>query len=210
MDGHTAHRLIEELRASGITDERVLEAMARVPRDRFVAEEDQARAWQNAAMAIGHEQTISQPVIVAHMTECVLAAGPRRVLEVGTGSGYQAAILAELVEEVHSIERIRALHERAAGVLTELGYTRVQLRHGDGAAGWPEAAPFDAAIITAGTREPGEVLGGQIREGGIIIAPLEDEHGVQWLTRLVRQGDEWQRQRLEPVRFVPLRQGVSD
>ncbi|OHV10602.1 protein-L-isoaspartate(D-aspartate) O-methyltransferase [Kushneria phosphatilytica] len=210
MNDSAAHRLIDELRASGITDERVLTVMASTPRDRFVGNADRAIAWLNTAMPIGHDQTISQPVIVARMTECVLSIAPRRVLEIGTGSGYQAAILAGLVESVHSVERIRALHERAAGVLTELGYDNVQLRHGDGADGWPEAAPFDAVILTAATREPGEVLTGQIREGGIVIAPLEDANGAQWLTRLVRRGGEWQRQRLAPVRFVPLRQGVSD
>lgn len=202
----TRMRLIKRLRDSGIKNETVLEVISQTPRHIFVDEALAHRAYEDTALPIGHSQTISQPYIVARMTELVLQSRPRRVLELGTGSGYQAAILAQLVNEVYSVERIRPLQERARKRFRELGLRNINLRHVDGSNGWPEAAPFDLIIVTAAPSEiPGDLLR-QLKEGGRMILPLGDQ--IQHLTILTRKGNQFEQQTLEPVTFVPVLSGV--
>jgi len=193
----------QQIAARGITDERVLEAMRRIPRHLFVEEALRDQAYADHPLPIGYGQTISQPYIVALMTEALELKGPEKVLEVGTGSGYQTAILAELARWVYSIERHAPLLERARRVLEALGYDNVFFRVGDGTKGWPEAAPFDAIIVTAaGPRVP-EPLLEQLAEGGRLVMPVGDEWS-QVLVKVVKRGGTFHRQTLEPVRFVKL------
>lgn len=188
-------------------DPKVLEAMANVPRDRFVPEELRDHAWDNGPLPIGHGQTISQPYVVARMTEALLAGGtPRRVLEVGTGSGYQTAVLAQLVERVWSVERIEPLLRRARERLAALGLHNVALRHSDGSWGWEAHAPFDAILVTAAPAVVPEALLAQLADGGCMVIPV-GEGGRQQLLRLVRDGDGIRRTVLDAVTFVPLVQG---
>lgn len=201
--------MVERLRASGIRDERVLVAMAKVMRHEFVEEGLASRAYEDTALPIGHEQTISQPYVVARMTEAICSQQrPGRVLEIGTGCGYQAAVLAALADEVYSIERIRALHDRARQNLRALRLVNLRLVYGDGLSGIPEAAPFDAMLIAAAaTSLPRELLS-QLRIGGIAIAPLGAEQ--QSLCRIIRTSQEkYSREILEDVRFVPLLSGLA-
>src|SRR5262245_6918002 len=159
--------LLAELRRQGIRDERVLAAIGRVPRERFVPEASRDQAWANVALPIGAGQTISQPYVVALMTEALRIAGQERVLEVGTGSGYQAAILAELAAEVVTVERHPKLAASALTLLRELGYDRIRVAVGDGTTGWPEGAPYDRIIVTAGApRVPLPLLAELSRDGG--------------------------------------------
>jgi protein-L-isoaspartate(D-aspartate) O-methyltransferase len=187
---------------------RVAQAMAKVPRERFVPPELADRAYENRPLPIGHEQTISQPFIVALMTELVDPQPTDRVLEIGTGSGYQAAVLAELVARVYTIEIVRPLGERAAEVLRQLGYRNVETRIGDGYAGWPEAAPFDAIVVTAAPDHVPQPLIDQLAPGGRLIAPIGSRYGIQQLQLLRKdaQGRIATRSVLE-VRFVPLTRG---
>ncbi len=195
--------LLAELRRQGIGDERVLGALGRVPRDRFVPEEIRHEAWANAALPIGAGQTISQPFVVALMTEALGLRGPERVLEIGTGSGYQTAILAELAAEVVSIERHARLAEGAAALLRELGYGNVAIHVGDGTTGWPAGAPYDRIMVTAaGPRVPPPLVA-QLRDGGRMVIPV-GEPDDQHLVAIDRDGTETREQRLGPVRFVPL------
>ncbi|MBA3337620.1 MAG: protein-L-isoaspartate(D-aspartate) O-methyltransferase [Chloroflexia bacterium] len=196
--------LLAELRTEGIGDERVLAAIARVPRERFVAEELRAEAWTNGALPIGAGQTISQPYVVALMTA---ALGPRptdRILEIGTGSGYQTAMLAELAGAVVSIERHAALATSAAALLDALGYRNVAVHIGDGTVGWPDSAPYDAIIVTAAApKVPVPLLDQLSLEGGRLVIPvgaLRDQD----LYRIERHGERIQERLLGPVRFVPL------
>jgi protein-L-isoaspartate(D-aspartate) O-methyltransferase len=198
--------LLAELRRQGIRDERVLAAIARVPRHRFVPEELRRDAWLNVALPIGAGQTISQPYVVAVMTEALALAGGERVLEVGTGSGYQAAILAELVGsgEVVSIERHAALARGAAALLADLGYGNVAIHVGDGTGGWPAGAPYDGVLVTAsGPRVPAPLLAQLSAAGGRMVIPV-GEPEAQYLVAIERRGDETREHRLGPVRFVPL------
>ena len=194
-----------QLRARGITDERVLAAMAELPRERFVGEGQQRRAYDDRALAIGEGQTISQPWIVAAMTSLLELTGAERVLEVGTGSGYGAAVLARCAAEVVTIERHRALADAARRVLAELGIANVEVRHGDGARGAPDRAPFDAISVTA-TAEggPPEALLAQLRPGAPLVAPVRDEAG-EHLVRL-RDG---RGEKVAAVRLVPLVAGAA-
>jgi len=186
-------------------DPRVASAIGRVPRDRFVPAEYSERAYENRPLPIGHEQTISQPFIVALMTELVDPKPTDRVLEIGTGSGYQAAVLAELVARVYTIEIVRPLGERAAEVLKSLGYRNVETRIGDGYLGWPEAAPFDAVVVTAAPDHMPQPLIDQLAPNGRLIAPVGSRFGIQTLQLLRKdaQGHAVTRSVLE-VRFVPL------
>lgn len=203
----TRMRLVERLREKGIERTDVLDAIARVPRHIFLDEALAHRAYEDTAIPIGHQQTLSQPWVVARMTELLLASGARRVLELGTGSGYQTAILAELVDEVYSIERIGALHRQARERLQQLGYHNVHLRLGDGSLGWPDAAPFDAMLLTAAPGGPPDTLLGQLdEEVGIMVVPLG--YSTQVLTCITRRGDEFETLEKEPVRFVPVLGGV--
>jgi protein-L-isoaspartate(D-aspartate) O-methyltransferase len=186
-----------------ITNARVLRAMGKVPRHEFVPEPLRALAYQDCPLSIGNGQTISQPYIVAFMTEQLEPKPADRVLEVGTGSGYQAAVLAELVAKVYTVEIIEDLARRAAGDLQRLGYTNVQVRAGDGYKGWPEAAPFDAVIVTCAPEKVPQPLIEQLRDGGRMIIPV----GPAWSQELVllrKNGDKLERRAVLPVRFVPM------
>lgn len=205
----TRRRLIEQLRDRGITNETVLQAIAQTPRHMFVDEAISSRAYENSALPIGRGQTISQPLIVAKMTEAVMSV-PRleRVLEIGTGSGYQAAVLARIVDKVFSTERIGELARLAKQRLHGLKIHNVYVRHADGLAGWPGQAPFDAIVVTAGGRVP-EALFDQLGEGGVLVAPIGESGRSQQLIRFVRNGEELEREDLGPVSFVPLLEGLD-
>jgi protein-L-isoaspartate(D-aspartate) O-methyltransferase len=195
------------LRSQGIRDERVLEAVAAVPRRLFVPERLRDSADDDRPLPIGFGQTISQPFVVAYMTEQLRLRGDERVLEVGTGSGYQTALLALLAREVFSVEVVPELAERARAVLLgSLGLPNVSLRVGDGALGWPEAAPFDRVLVTAATPEVPPALLEQLAPGGRMLLPVGPEHDVQTL-RIVERGNDGPdvEADLLPVRFVPLR-----
>ncbi len=194
------------LRENGIRDERVLAAFAEVPRERFVPEPLRESADADHPLPIGCGQTISQPFVVAYMTERLRLSGDERVLEVGTGSGYQTAILARLAEEVLSIEIVPELADRARRVLLEeLGLANVRLRTGDGALGWPEEAPFDRVMVTAAATEVPPALVAQLAPGGRMILPVGDTPEVQML-RVVDRGNDGVTAQADllPVRFVPL------
>lgn len=198
-------RLILALRRAGITDAAVLAAIETTPRDRFVPETFRDQAWEDTALPIGLGQTISQPQVVALMTEALKVARTHRVLEIGTGSGYQAAVLARLCRRVYTIERHPALLARAEAIFRDLGLANIVTRCADGTKGWPEAAPFDRIIITAAPREPPPALLDQLSpEGGIMVLPMGPSPQDQWLWRLSRRGDAWEHERLAAVRFVPL------
>jgi len=186
-------------------DPRVAAALARVPRHRFVPPSLAARAYENRPLPIGHEQTISQPFIVALMTDLVEPQPTDRVLEIGTGSGYQAAVLAELVARVYTIEIVRPLGEQAAALLRDLGYRNVEARIGDGYLGWPEAAPFDAIVVTAAPEHLPQPLVDQLAPNGRLVAPVGTRGGSQQLLLLRKDaaGRAVTRSVL-PVRFVPL------
>lgn len=202
-------RMVEDLRRKGIDNERVLEAFARVPRHRFVDPALRRRAYADEALPIGMKQTISQPFTVAYQTALLNPQENDRILEVGTGSGFQAAILRELGARVFSIERHAALLERTRRLLKELGY-RVVTKHGDGTLGWPAFAPYDGIIVTAGASEVPDPLLEQLRvpdddhSGGHLIIPVGDESGQQMM-RIVRTGPEnFEYEGLHTFRFVPL------
>ena len=191
-----------QLRARGVRDPRVLEAMARVPRDLFVPESERAFAYADEPLPIGGGQTISQPYIVAYMTEALRLSGKEKVLEVGTGSGYQAAVLAALAREVLTIEVIDSLSRAARARLEAAGYGNIRFRVGDGSLGWPEEAPFDAIMVTAAAAEIPEALEAQLGVGGRMIIPVGTEFQELFLVKRRRKGLE--RVRLIGVRFVPL------
>jgi protein-L-isoaspartate(D-aspartate) O-methyltransferase len=207
----TRARMIERLREQGIADARVLEAMAGVPRHLFVEEALASRAYEDSALPIGFGQTISQPYVVARMIELLVrdrAAG--KVLEVGTGCGYQAAVLAQLASEVFSIERIRELLERARANLREMRLKNLRLAHGDGAAGLEKAAPFDSIIVAAAAPELPQALLRQLARGGRMILPLrEGAADAQRLCMVERGARGYTETALDPVRFVPLRAGKA-
>jgi protein-L-isoaspartate(D-aspartate) O-methyltransferase len=197
-------RMVEEqLRRRGIADERVLAAMARVPRELFVAPELRSRAYEDAALAIGHGQTISQPYMVARICEALALRGDERVLDVGTGSGYQAAVLAELAAEVHTIERIAELAEQARANLAAAGYERVVVHVGDGTLGVPEHAPYAAIAVAAAAPEPPPSLYDQLRLGGRLVVPVGRRWGQELLV-VVRSPEGPAVVRSVPCRFVPL------
>lgn len=209
MTSRRAHqRLIDRLRGRGITDERVFAAMLETPRHWFVDEALASRAYEDTALPIGFGQTLSQPHVVAWMSAALLAGGPRaRVLEIGTGSGYQAAVLARLVERVYSVERIARLLDLARERIRALGLTNVRLKYDDGVLGWPRYAPFDAIMITAAAGKIPEVLIEQLAIGGRLLAPVGD-NGGQELIQLDRRAYGIERRSLGPVSFVPLLGGV--
>ncbi|MGC8504316.1 MAG: protein-L-isoaspartate(D-aspartate) O-methyltransferase [Acidithiobacillus sp.] len=204
----TRARMVQRLQAEGIDDARVLAAMGRVPRHRFVAQALAGRAYEPVSLPIGYGQTISQPWTVARMTAAAAAAEPlQRVLEVGTGSAYQTAILAALADEVYSIERIEPLLLRAREKLAQLGVGNVHLRHGDGAAGWAEAGPFDAIVITAAAPWSLPALFAQLRPDGRLVMPVADGRG-QRLHDLRWDGHTAHERDLGPCHFVPLLAGT--
>ena len=195
------------LRRRGIMDQAVLRAMDEVPREHFVEDEFSDAAYADQALPIACGQTISQPYVVAYMTEALAVKPQHRVLEVGTGSGYQAAVLSRLAREVVSIERYRTLAETARARLRTLGYDNVEIIVGDGLAGAPVRAPFDRIIVTAAAETVPQALIDQLADGGVMILPLGPHGGTQELIRLTRAGRDLKRESLIAVRFVPLLPG---
>jgi protein-L-isoaspartate(D-aspartate) O-methyltransferase len=193
----------EQLMSRGIHDERVLAAMSKVPREEFVPADERAAAYTDNPLPIGYDQTISQPYIVAFMTEQLHPKPSDRVLEVGTGSGYQAAILAELVSEVYSIDIVEPLAKSAEATLQRLGYKNVQLKASDGYKGWPENAPFDAITVTCAPDRVPRPLTDQLKEGGRMIIPVGDRF-AQELYLLEKKNGQLKQSATLPVRFVPM------
>lgn len=206
----TRDRLIARLRQQGIHNEQVLDVMRRVPRHIFVDEALAHRAYEDTALPIGYGQTISQPYIVALMTQLLLEDGmPFSVLEIGTGCGYQTAILASIFSQVYSVERIEALHQQARRRLDELEFYNVQLRHTDGSAGWPNLSyEFDRIIMTAACTELPEALLAQLRMGGVMVLPYDDGSS-QTMMKITRNPDGLVSEALEKVVFVPLLPGLE-
>ena len=205
----TRDRLIARLREQGIADPRVLERIRSVPRHVFMDEALASRAYEDTALPIGHGQTISQPYIVARMTEALLEGGtPRKVLEIGTGCGYQTAVLAPLVATLYSVERIAALQLRARQVLRDLRINNVFMRHGDGFEGWPPYAPYDGILVAAAAMAVPPALLEQLGNGGRLVMPVGPDREQQ-LVRVTRRGDHFEREVLGPATFVPLLQGLG-
>ncbi|WP_035514434.1 protein-L-isoaspartate(D-aspartate) O-methyltransferase [Pseudohaliea rubra] len=204
----TRERLIERLREQGIDDFAVLEVMRSTPRHLFLDEAMAHRAYEDTALPIGYQQTLSQPYVVARMTSLLLAGGSlERVLEVGSGSGYQTAILAQLVGQVYAVERIKPLLEASRKRLRRLKLRNVRLRHGDGMLGWPEEGPFDGVLCAAAPEQVPEALLAQLAPGGRLVLPVGG--GLQHLKVITRDGDDFRSETFDAVRFVPLRPGVQ-
>jgi len=202
-------RLIERLRAEGIKDERVLAALASLPRHLFIDEALASRAYEDTALPIGNGQTISQPWVVARMTEALIEHGmPKKVLEIGTGSGYQAAVLATLGMEVYTVERIDELLRLARRRFRNMGLA-LRTKHDDGRLGWPEHAPFDAIIVTAAGAALDDSLLAQLGEGGTLVAPVGPPNAAQALLRLRKASEGVLRENLGAVVFVPLLSGTA-
>jgi len=202
MNNPQADKLVEFLRASGIQDHQVLEAIRALPRERFLSEAMMHQAYDNNALPIGAGQTISQPYIVAKMTELLQLSSQSKVLEVGTGSGYQTAVLAQLVEHVYSIERIKSLQWDAKRRLKQLDIYNISTKHGDGWQGWASKGPFDAIIVTAAAASVPDALLQQLVDGGRLVIPVGEED--QSLIKIERRGDRYESSVIEMVRFVPL------
>lgn len=192
-----------QLRRRGITDERVLSAMAKIPRHRFLPDPNERVAYNDCPLPIGYGQTISQPYMVAVMSQALCLTGDERVLEIGSGSGYQAAVLAELSREVYSIERFPSLAARARSILTDLGYTNITIIVADGSLGHPEAAPYDRIIVTAAAPLISENWIEQLVADGILLAPIGDRWG-QTLTKVVKRAEKLEYHNLGGCVFVPL------
>ena len=193
----------EQIIARGITDSQVIRAMNKVERHLFVPEEYAQMAYSDGPLPIGYEQTISQPYIVAYMTEILKLKSGDSVLEIGTGSGYQAAVLAEICDSVYSIELVSQLGERASSLLKRLGYKNIKLKTGDGYKGWKENAPFDAIIVTCSPTHIPEPLEEQLAEGGRMIIPVGEKY-VQQLVYMVKKNGKLHQQKVLPVAFVPM------
>ena len=206
----TRDRLVQRLREQGITNLAVLDRIRNVPRHIFVDEALASRAYEDTALPIGFSQTISQPYIVARMTEALLEGGRKigKVLEVGTGCGYQTAVLAPLVKKIYSIERIAPLAKRAQNTLKELGIKNVKAKHGDGTAGWKSQKPFDGILVAAAPLAVPEALFTQLANKGRLIVPVGPE-GAQQLLRFTRQGENIEREVLGSVAFVPMLGGTA-
>ena len=205
----TRDRLIKQLREMGIQSEQVLSVIKQTPRHIFVDEALSSRAYENTALPIGYNQTISQPYIVARMTEALLEKGPlHNVLEVGTGCGYQTAILAQLVQQVCSIERIEALLTKARERLYTLKFRNIHLKYGDGNQGWPKYAPFDGILVSAAPIGIPDALLQQLTPDGRLIIPV-GKSGKQELLLIARDGDEYQQEHLDLVSFVPMVKGLD-
>jgi protein-L-isoaspartate(D-aspartate) O-methyltransferase len=198
-----------ELRQAGVTETRVLAAIERVPRELFVPEPFRDQAYANIALPIGTGQTLSQPVVVARMTQALELGDRMKVLEVGTGSGYQTAVLARLCRRVYTVERHRNLLQEAEKRFRQLGLHNITSRVGDGHTGWPEQAPFDRILVTAAAKELPIALADQLAEGGRMVVPVGPRHGEQHLTRVVRTAEGIDIQPIGAVRFVPLTPGKA-
>lgn len=196
--------LVRSLRKSGIKDERVLKVLATLPRHHFIPDEDQERAYANIPLPIGHGQTISQPYIVALMTELLELKETDTVLEIGTGSGYQTAVLAELAQEVYTIEALPPLSIKAEDILSTLGYKNIYFLVGDGYFGWEEKAPFDAIMVTAAPAKIPPPLQEQLADGGRLVIPEGAPDSIQTLWKYRKQGNSLTRENMGLVRFVPF------
>ena len=203
-------RLIMQLRSEGITDMRVLAALERVPRERFVPPSLAEHAYDNSALPIGRGQTISQPFVVAYMTQMLDVHDDMTVLEIGTGTGYQAAVLAQFCRRVYTVERHRAILRDAEMRFAQLGVTNITTRYGDGSRGWPEHAPYDRIMVTAGAPDVPPALVEQLAEDGVMILPIGSDPLAQDLVRVRRTADGHAIERLIGVRFVPLVAGDTD
>ena len=203
LAGERERMVQEQLMPRGVHDKRVLAAMSKVPREEFVPQDSRAASYTDQPLPIGYGQTISQPYIVAFMTEQLHPSSGDRVLEIGTGSGYQAAVLAELVAEVYSIEIIEPLAKSAEATLQRLGYKNVHVKVGDGYKGWPEHAPFDAITVTCAPDHVPQPLIDQLKEGGRMIIPV-GSFGDQELYLLEKKNGQLERRAVLPVRFVPM------
>ncbi len=202
-----AKKLIQQLTDLGITNQEVLRVIAETPRHVFMPESLAHKAYENTALPIGNGQTISQPLMVATMTQLLMQHNCHNVLEIGTGSGYQTAILAQLVDKVFSVERIAQLQYQAKRRLRQLDLHNVSMRHGDGWKGWSSKAPFDGIIVTAAASEIPSDLVAQLADGGVMIIPVGDKDEAQSLTVIRRFGDSVEQQQIGDVRFVPLVKG---
>lgn len=196
-----------QIRRRGVTDRQVLEAMERVPRHEFVPDRLKDQAYGDFPLSIGYGQTISQPYIVALMSECLALEPSDKVLEIGTGSGYQAAILAEIVSQVYSVEILKPLADEAAGRLKRLGYTNVHVRHADGYYGWQDHAPYDAIIVTCAADHIPPALVEQLADGGRLVLPVGPPGDQQTLWEVTKRGEEIAQKDITGVLFVPLTGG---
>lgn len=199
-------QLIHILQQKGIKDHLVLEAIRSVPREDFVPQNSTDLAYEDTALSIGAGQTISQPYVVAKMTELLIEKKPQKILEIGTGSGYQAAVLSKLVPTVYSIERIKSLYDEAKARLTQLNLESIHLRYDDGSLGWPEEAPFDAIVVTAAASEIPENLLTQLSEGGRLVIPVGGSE-MQFIYLIEKHEGRYIPKKLDAVRFVPLLEG---
>ena len=200
--------LIMQLRSQSITDKSILSAVEKVPREKFVPESLRQHAYENASLPIAGNQTISQPYVVARMTQELALKQSDRVLEIGTGSGYQTAILSFLARRIYTVERIRPLLVSAENQLKALKISNVLFRHADGHLGWPEAAPFEKIIVTCQIKNIPETLKAQLKDGGILVAPV-GEAGKEMLLKVTRNGDQFKMEALMAVRFVPMVAGTA-
>ena len=200
--------LIMQLRSQSITDKSILSAVEKVPREKFVPESLCQHAYENASLPIAGNQTISQPYVVARMTQELALKQSDRVLEIGTGSGYQTAILSFLARRIYTVERIRPLLVSAENQLKALKISNVLFRHADGHLGWPEAAPFEKIIVTCQIKNIPETLKAQLKDGGILVAPV-GEAGKEILLKVTRNGDQFKMEELMAVRFVPMVAGTA-
>ncbi len=203
-------RLIFALRQAGVMDARVLDAIERTPRQMFIDRAFRDRAWDNVALPIACGQTISQPTVVGVMTQALRVTPRCKVLEVGCGSGYQAAVLARMARRVYAIERHRPLAREAASRIAALGLSNVSVVAGDGSLGWRDQAPFDRIMVTAAAEDPPRLLLEQLREGGIMVLPVGQSDDEQHLLRITRTESGLDYDELMPVRFVPLLPGVAE
>jgi protein-L-isoaspartate(D-aspartate) O-methyltransferase len=203
----TRLRMVEALRRDGITDERVLGAMLEIPRHHFVEEGIASRAYEDVALPIGHGQTISSPTIVAHMTQLLFERQPAKVLEIGTGCGYQTAILARLAKEVYTVERIAALMDKARRHLRDLRFYNIRYKHADGHAGYADGGPYDGILMAASATHVPEALKQQLAVGGRMVLPVGTED--QWLYVVDRKENGFVEQKRDAVRFVPLLPGLA-
>ena len=205
----TRDRLVQRLREKGIKNKAVLEVIGLTPRHLFMDEALASRAYEDTALPIGKGQTISQPYIVARMTELLMEVKPQKVLEVGTGSGYQAAVLSPLVDKVYTTERIEYFSTKARQTFRKIGYRNIRAKHSDGSWGWDELKPFDAIIVTCGAAEIPEPLLQQLAVGGRLVMPLGDQNN-QTLISVIRTDTVFEREDYEAVNFVPLLSGESE